>query len=177
MRRYGWQIGGVGIAVALVAALALLAHTASGHASVPHERTAVTPRATPTVDVRIAEVEAAAKRYVEVVEHSAKTGDPSEVDKLVVPGSQAEGNAAVTSDFSRENHYNFMANRIDIDETSWQISVTDSVATASFRYSVFGHDADWPSLRPREPDHESKPVGVQLEFEYQGAQWLITQSG
>lgn len=179
MRRFGWQIGGVTIALAVVVALGVLAF-GCGSGS----RLAVTPTAhpsphataTPTVDPRIAQVEAAAKQYVEALERSASTGDPSAIDQLVVSGSQAEGNAAILADFSRENHYNFIATRVDFDETAWQLSVEASTATASFQFRLFGHNADWPSLRPRESDHETASIKMSLEFELDGGKWLVTRS-
>jgi hypothetical protein len=178
MRRFGWQIGGISIAVAMVVALGLLAfgRGSGGTKGVASPRPSPSPHATPTVDPRVAEVEAAARRYVEAVEESARTGNPSSVDQLVVHGSQAEGNAAISADFSRENHYNFISSRIDFDESSWRISVEATTATVSLKYAAFGHNADWPSLRPREADHETTQVRMSLEFEDQDGKWLVSQS-
>jgi len=176
MRRFAWQIGGIAVALGAVLALGILVFACGSPATVHLSPATTTPRPSPTADPRIAEVEAAAKRYVEAVEQSAKTGSATMVDQLVVHGSQAEGNAGITADFSRENHYNFMSNRIDFVNSSWQVTVNSSTASVSVQYSVFGHDADWPSLRPRESDHESAPVRLTLELEYQSGQWLVAQS-
>jgi hypothetical protein len=178
MRRFGWvQIAGLLVACGLIAGLAVLAfgRGASPPRPVP-PRASASARATATPDPRVAEVEAAARRYIEAVEQSARTGDPSEVDQLVVPGSQAEGNAAITADFSRENHYNFIATRIDVDPASTHVTVLSTSASAIVQYVLFGHDADWPSLRPRETDHSTKPVTLHLEFELRADKWLIAQS-
>jgi hypothetical protein len=133
-------------------------------------------RATATPDPRIAVVEAAVRRYVEAVEASARTGDPTAVNALVVPGSQAAGNAAITADFSRENYYNFIASRIDYNAKSWNIVVANSTATASVRYMLYGHAADWPSLHSREPDHETPEVELKLQFDLRDGNWLVSQS-
>jgi hypothetical protein len=177
MRRFGWQIGGVGVALVAVVALAALAFGACGSSS-RVSRSAVSPtaRATASADPRVAEVEAAARRYVEALEASAKSGDASAVDALVMPGSQAEGNAGIVSSFSRANGYNFIASRIEYASDSWQVTVVDDTATVLVTYSVFGHAADWPSLRPRESDHEAKPTSLHLEFELSKGQWLVSRS-
>lgn len=179
VRRFGWlQIGGLGVALAAVVVLGMLAFgcgsSSPTHPVTPHA--SVSAHASATADPRVAEVEAAARRYIEAVEQSAKTGDASEVDKLVVPGSQAEGNAGIASSFSQSNHYNFISTRIDYDSSSWQTDVAASTATVDVKYALFGHNADWPSLTPREPDHEIQPVSLHLVFELRGGQWLLSQS-
>jgi hypothetical protein len=179
VRGYGWQIGGLGVALAGVVGLGMLAFGCGSGAAPPG---AVTPSASPSVrasvtaDPRVAEVEAAARRYIEAVEQSAKTGDASEVDKLVVAGSQAEGNAAITANFSRENRFNFIASRIDYNGHSWRTSVGQTTASISVGYSLFGHTADWPSLRAREEDHQTAEVQLQLEFELRDGKWLVVRS-
>ena len=178
MRRFGWQISGISVAVAAVVVLGLLAFgCGSGTKVVGTPVAKVTARPTPTVDGRVADVEAAARRYVEALEASAKTGDASAVDALVVAGSQAEGNAGILADFSRENHYNFIAGRVDYDPSSWQVSVGGATATAVFQFELFGHNADWPSLRAREADHESHSVQMNLEFQLEDGKWLVAHTG
>ena len=179
MRRFGWQIGGLSIAIGALVVLGILvvAHGPTAAVSARHGGLpTASARATATPDPRVAAVEAAARRYVEAVEASARTGDPAAVDALVIPGSQAEGNAGITADFSRENHFNFISTRIDFDESSWSVSVSDSSATATFRYTVFGHSASWPSLQARETDHESSGVTMNLDFELRSGAWLVTRS-
>jgi hypothetical protein len=41
---------------------------------------------------------------------------------------------------------------------------------------LYGHDADWPSLRPREPDHETTIYQSQFEMEQVRSTWLIYKS-
>jgi hypothetical protein len=177
VRRFGWQIGGLLVAAAIVVMLALFAF---GCGSAPHPSPPPTatssPHASPTLDARAAAVEAAARRYVQALQDSAKTGDPSGVDALVVSGSQAEGNAGIGASFSRSNHYNFIATRIDFDETAWDVTVRKDTATVRFRFSLFGHEADWPSLTPRGPDHEKGPVELHLDLELRSGAWLVTES-
>ncbi len=93
-----------------------------------------------------------------------------------MPGSQAAGNAGITADFSRVNHYNFMTSRIDYDEGSWSTTVATTEATATVSYSLFGHTADWPSLRAREQDHETAKVQIHLTFELRSGAWLVAQT-
>src|SRR5581483_4934082 len=102
---------------------------------------------------------------------SARTGSSASVDLLVVPGSQAAGNASILADLSRQNHYNFISSRIDFDPQSWQINVLVNTATATVTYSLYGHLADWPSLRPRDSDHQSPGVLLNLQLELHGDQW------
>jgi len=178
MRRFGWQIGGLGVAVGALVGLGGLAFGCGANPSAPVGRhvPAASARATPTptADPRVAQVEAAARRYIEAVELSAKTGDPSPVDALVVPGSQAEGNAGIASSFSHDNHYTFVASRIDYGAITVNVEV--STATAAISYRLFGHAADWPALKPREPDHETDQFHLDLELELQGQAWLISRS-
>lgn len=176
MRRFGWQIGGVLVAVAGVAVLCVLAFGrsgAAGHFS-PTARPSVSASPSPTADPRVAEVEEAARRYVQALQDSAKTGDPGVVDALVVPGSQAAGNAGIASSFSRDNHYAFIASGITY--SGWRIDLTGSAASVDLQYTLVGHAADWPSLRPRESDHAQGPIAMHLEFELHGASWLVLQS-
>lgn len=175
MRRFGWQISGISVAVAAVVVLGLLAFgCGSGSRVVGVSAPKVTPRPTPTADPRVAAVEAAARRYVQALEDSAKSGNPSAVDALVVPGSQAAGNAGIASSFSRDNHYVFVAATIGYAE--WRTTVNDTSADVAFQYTLFGHAADWPSLKPREPDRTNGPISLSLEFELHGDTWLVSRS-
>ena len=178
MRRHAWQIGGLMVAVGAIVVLGILAFGRGDNARAIRTtgHPTGTPRATATADLRVAEVQAAARRYVEALERSAASGDAAQVDRLVVPGTQAAGNAGIAASFSRDNHYNFIASRIDYDEPSWEVSVNQASATARLRYSLFGHTADWPSLRPRESDHETNAFQMELEFELHGGAWLVTRS-
>jgi hypothetical protein len=178
VRRYGWQIGGLGVAVAAVVALGLLAFGCGSSGGTPPR--AVSPsasasvRASATADPRVAEVEAAARRYVQALQESAKSGDPSPVNALVVPGSQAAGNAGVASNFSRDNHYAFIASRVDFAAVA--ATVNRTTATAKVTYALYGHTADWPSLTPRESDHETGSFDLSLDLELRGSQWLVSRS-
>lgn len=170
MRRYGWQIGGVGIAVALVAALALLAHASSGHASVPHERTVVTPRATPTVDVRVAEVEAAAKRYVEALDTAMRTGSPDELDSLSVPGSQAEGNAGASAHVVHNEGKAFVVT--DVTYHHVNVETLTTAATATLDYAITGYDASWPTLHAT-GSSQTIAQHVVFDFSLVNSSWLV----
>ena len=177
MRRFAWQIGGLGVGVGACVALGVLAFGCGSSAPVRATATASpTPRPTATADPRVAQVEAAARQYIQAVEDSARTGSAAQVDALVVPDSQAAGNAGVVANLSRANHYNFIASRVDYDDSSWHVTLLTDTATLVVRYSLYGHLADWPSLTPREPDHETSAVQLQLEFALRDGQWLVSRS-
>lgn len=177
VRRFAWQIGGVGVALAGVAVLGLLAFGCGSSAPVrPTATASPTPHPTATTDPRVAEVDAAVRRYVQAVEDSARTGSATAVDALVVAGSQAAGNAGIVANLSRENHYNFIASRIDYDASSWHVAVLDATANVTVRYSLYGHLADWPSLAPKEADHETPTAQLQLELALRDGRWLVDRS-
>jgi hypothetical protein len=175
VRRFAWQIGGMGVAVGAVAVLGVLAFGCGGGGQ-PAPRATASPsvRATATPDPRIAVVEAAVRRYVQALQDSARAGDPAPVNALVVPGSQAAGNAGVASSFSRDNHYAFISSRIEF--SSVKANISTSTATATATYSLYGHTADWPSLTPREADHESARFDLALELELRDNVWLVSRS-
>jgi hypothetical protein len=176
MRRFGWQIGGVVTALGIVVALGVLAFgcgSASPRPS-PSRTVASTPHATATSDPRVAQVEAAARRYVEALQQSAESGDPAPVDALVAPGSQAQGNAGIASSFSRDNHYAFIVKRIDYGQLT--VSMNTDTATVEIDYALYGHMADWPSLTPRENDRSTALTHLHLEFQLSAGKWLVTRS-
>jgi hypothetical protein len=175
VRRFAWQIGGLGVAAGACVVLGVLAFgCGSGAPARPSATASPTARPTASADPRVAEVDAAVRRYVQAREDSARTGDPTAVDALVVPGSQAAGSAGVASSFSRDNHFAFIASRIDFSRVDAQVNV-DS-ATATVTYSTYGHLADWPSLKPREADRENGPFTLKLVLELHGTAWLVSQS-
>lgn len=172
MRRFGWQIGGVSVALVLLVALGLLAFGcgSGSRAPGPSPTPRVTPHATPTADPRVAEVEAAARRYVQALADSMKTGSPTELDSLSVPGSQAAGNAGITAHIVRDTGKTFVATVVTISDL--HVELASSAATATLDYSLEGYDAAWPSLRPLGSDrtlqhHES------LELDLVQGQWLV----
>ena len=159
-------VAGVG-----VAALRAVGTPGSGHATRPPAtaQTAATP------DPRVDEVKAVARRFIEALWESAKTGDTSAVDLLSEPDTEAYGNAGVAATISKSAHHNFMASRVEIEETSWRIDLVVDQATVDVSYRLFGHDADWPSLRPREPDHETTAYPAELEMQLLASKWLVTK--
>jgi hypothetical protein len=176
MRRFGWQIGGLSVALLAVLGLGMLAFGCGSPQAPAHVRASATvgPRVTATADPRVVQVEDAARRYVQALQDAAKSGDPGGVDALVVPGSEAEGNAGIASSFSRDNHYAFIAARIDYG--AWQVTVDSTTANVTLHYTLYGHTADWPSLRPREADRTMNPVTLKLELEFHGSAWLVSRS-
>jgi hypothetical protein len=125
------------------------------------------------VDPRADEVKTVARRYLEAFWESAKTGDTRAVDALTEKDSQAYGRAALNARISKTEKHNFVASRVDIDESSWIVDVTATQATVAVSFRMYGHDADWPSLRAREPDHETNILRSNFQMGANGQQWLV----
>jgi hypothetical protein len=158
VRRHLVQIAALTVAVVAVAVLAVVAFRPSGGGpGAGALRSPVTSQPTATVDPRADEVKTVARRYLEAFWESAKTGDTRAVDALTEKDSQAYGNAAIAAEISKSAHHNFIVSRIDIDDSTWMVDVLSDHATAAVAFRLFGHDADWPSLRRREADHETTP--------------------
>jgi hypothetical protein len=165
------------VAVAAVGVLAVVAFRPSGGSSgTGAARSPVTSRPTATVDPRVDQVKAVARAYLEAFWDSAKTGDTSTVDALTEKDSQAYSNAALAARISKDDHHTFAANRVDVDEASWRVDLTTSLATVRLAYRLYGHEADWPSLRPREPDRLTPAYTVAFQMEIMGARWIIYKS-
>src|SRR5437588_352074 len=129
VRRYAVQIAAVMVAVVGVVVIGVLAFRPSGGSGGSAVvRSPVTARATATPDPRVDEVKAVARRYLEAFWESAKTGDTSAVDALTEKDSQAYGNAADTARISKEDHRTFASNRIEVDESTWRVDLTTSLA-------------------------------------------------
>jgi hypothetical protein len=177
VRRHLVQIAALTVAVVAVAVLAVVAFRPSGGGSgAGAVRSPVTSRPTATADPRVDQVKAVARRYLEAFWESAKTGNTSAVDALTEKDSQAYGNADIAGTISKTEHHNFAASRIDIDESAWNINISSTHATVSLSFKLYGHDADWPSLRAREPDHETTSYSANYQMELVGQKWLIYKS-
>ena len=177
VRRYLVQIVAVTVAVAGVVALGVFAFRPSGGSGGSGVvRSPVTAVTTATPDPRVDEVKAVVRKYLEAFWASAKTGDTTAVDALTEKDSQAYGNAAIAAYISKSEHHNFVAVRIDIDEGAWKVAALSEHATVAVAFRLFGHDADWPSLRPREPDHETTLYANKFEMELVAQKWLIYNS-
>ena len=174
VRRYLVQIVAVTVAVAGVVALGVFAFRPSGGAGGSGVvRSPVTAVTTATPDPRVDAVKAVARKYLEEFWASAKTGDTTAVDSLTEKDSQAYERAAVNARISKDERHNFVASRIDVDNASWEVEVTSTRATVSFSYRMYGHDADWPSLRAREPDHETDALHSSFDMEALAQAWLV----
>src|SRR5207302_9301785 len=142
-----------------------------GAKAMPHAT--ATPRASATPDPRVEQVKAVAREFVRALWDSAKSGDAAVVERFVESGTQAAGNADVLATNSREGHHNFITSRVDFIENAWIIDVVSQHAHVEVAYTLFGHDADWPSLAPRESDHQSKIVSDRIDLEFVQSQWLV----
>jgi hypothetical protein len=174
VRRHLVQIIALAVAVGVVVALGVMA-LRPGSTSRRGDVPPITARTAATPDPRVDEVKAAARRFVVALWDSAKTGDPAAVRALAEAGTQAEGNSLVAATISKTDRHNFAASRVDFDETSWQVSVLEEHAAVDVSYRLYGHDAEWPSLRPRETDRETPAYPAHFQMERVGQTWLITQ--
>ena len=177
VRRYLVQIVAVTVAVAGVVVLGVFAFRPSGGSGgLGVVRSPVTAVTTATPDPRVDEVKAVARKYLEAFWASAKTGDTAAVDALTEKDSEAYSNAAVAARISKSAHHNFVAARIDVDEAHWSVALSAQHATVTAIYRLFGHDAEWPSLQAREPDHETTSYQYSFEMELIGHTWVIYES-
>lgn len=173
VRRFAWQVGGLGIAVGGVAVLGVLAFGCGSAAPVrPSATVSPTARATATADPRVAAVDAAVRRYVQALADAMRTGSPDELGSLSVPGSQAQGNAGVAAHVVHDTGKCFVAS--DVEVTSLQVAMAGSAtATASVAYSLTGYDATFPSQSQIGPARTVK-AQEQLELELVSKQWLVS---
>jgi hypothetical protein len=175
MRRFGWQIGGVVTALGIVVALGVLAFgcgSASPRPS-PSRTVASTPNATATSDPRVAEVQAAARRYIQALDNAMKTGSPQELNSLSVPGSQAQGNAGVPAHIVRDTGKTFVVTALIVEHTAVDLSSTTALVTVD--YSTEGYDAKWPSLTPLGVPRTLRHHEV-LELDSSQGQWLVASA-
>jgi hypothetical protein len=174
VRRYLIQIVAVTVAVVGVVVLGVIAFRPSGGSGGSGAvKSPVTARGTATPDPRVDEVKAVVRKFLEAYWDSARSGDTRAVDQLTEAGSEAYGNAAVAATLSKSEHHNFIVSRLDIDETAWQVDVTLTQASVNVTYRAYGHEADWPSLQPRESDRETQRVVDKFQLEIVGSSWLV----
>jgi hypothetical protein len=138
---------------------------------------AVTPSASPsvrasaTVDPRVAEVEAAARRYVQALADSMRTGSPDELDSLSVRGSQAEGNAGVAAHVVQGTGRCFVTSQLNVTSISASI-VGSADAIATIGYALSGYDAEWPSIKQLAPPRIINATHT-LELQLVSGRWLV----
>lgn len=172
VRRFAWQIGGLGLAVGACVVLGVVAFGCGGSAPArPTATASPTPRLTATPDPRAAQVDAAVRRYVQVLADSMRTGSAQELDDLSVPGSQAQGNAGVAAGIVQTNHVAFIATAVVVTRLEVQVNLT--TATAAVDYRVDGYDADWPSLKEHAGSNHSVTAHSDLELALVSGQWLV----
>lgn len=172
MRRFAWQVGGLGVALSGVVLLGVLAFGCGGSAPArPTAAPSPTPRPTATADRRVADVEAAVRRYVQALVDSMRTGSPAELDSLSVPGSQAEGNAGVSAHVVQGSGKAFVTTQLQMTSLDVTLAAsTDALATVS--YTLTGYDATWPGLSQTS---QSRTITArhQLELQLVGSKWLV----
>jgi hypothetical protein len=173
VRRYWMQVAGVATVLALVAVLAVVAFRPSGNGGAKSATVRSTTTASRAMPDPREQVKAVARAFLQAVWDSAKTGKYDVVDTFVKPETQAAGTAGIAADNSIEGRHNFIASRIEVLETSWRVDVGPLLAHIEYDYRLFGHDADWPSLRPRESDHETETYHDRLDMQLVAGKWLI----
>ncbi len=173
-RRYAVQLAALAAAVLFIVVLGVVAFRPSGGGGGGAVvRSPVTARGTATPDPRVDEVKAVVRRYLVAFWESAKTGDTAAVDALTEKDSQAYGDAAAAAEISKADHHTFAAGRVDVDDATWRIDVTGSLATVHVIYTLYGHYADWPSLRAAGPDHSTPQYKVVFGLRLTDSKWLI----
>jgi hypothetical protein len=173
VRRFAWQIGGLGVAVAAVVCLGVLAF-GCGSAAGPRASAPPTPsvRATATVDPRVAAVDAAVRRYVQALADAMRTGSPDELGSLSVPGSQAQGNAGVAAHVVHDTGRCFVVMALSVNSLSISLAGS-SAATAAVAYTLTGYDASFPSLQ-QIASARTVHAQKQLELELVEGRWLVS---
>src|SRR5579884_2727246 len=173
VRRFAWQVGGVGVALAGVVGLGVVAFGCGSGGPAPVRGSASpSARATATVDPRVAEVEAAVRRYVQALVDAMRTGSADEVGALTVPGSQAAGNAGATAHVVQGTGRAFVTTQLQVDSLDVSI-VASADASAVVTYTLRGYDATWPALK--QVDSGRMLSGrSELELQFSGGQWLVS---
>lgn len=173
VRRFAWQVGGVGLAAGACVVLGVLAFGCGGSAPVrPTVSASPSARATATVDPRVAEVEAAVRRYVQALVDSMRTGSADEVGALTVPGSQAAGNAGVAAHVVHDTGKCFITTTLTV--TSVHVLLAGSAsALAQVSYTLTGYDAAFPSDQPLSTSREVSS-SKDLELQLQDIRWLVS---
>jgi hypothetical protein len=119
----------------------------------------------------VAEVDAAVRRYVQALVDSMRTGSPTELDSLSVPGSQAEGNAGITAHVVQGTGKAFVTTHLQITELQVTlVGATDATATVS--YTMTGYDASWPSQK-QVGSERTLSAKNSLELQLLSGQWLV----
>jgi len=172
VRRFAWQIGGLGVALGACVVLGVLAFGCGAGSPARSTATASpTPHPTATADPRVAQVDAAVRRYVQALVDAMRTGSPTELDSLSVPGSQAEGNAGITAHVVQGTGKAFVTRQLQVSELQITLAAsTDAMATVS--YAMTGYDASWPSLKQLDSDHVLTAKNT-LELQFVDGQWLV----
>jgi hypothetical protein len=176
VRRHLPQVAALAAAVFIVAGVGVAALRVAGTPrSANVTRPPVTARTVATPDPRVDEVKAVARRFIEALWESARTGDATAVRALTEAGTPAEGNSLVAATISRSSRRNFIASRVDVDETSWRISLLLDHATVNVAYRLYGHDAEWPTLRPLDADRETPAYPGVFQMDLVGQRWLVAK--
>ena len=174
VRRHLPQVLALAAVVLVAAGLGTVAlRSATGPRTGGGTHPPVTAQSAATPDPRVDDVKAVARRFLVALWESAKSGDTTALHMLTVSGTQADGNAGLVASFGRDTHHTFAASRVEIDEGTWQIDVLSEHAAVRVMYHVYGHDADWPSLAPREMDHLTPAYSADMEMELLQSKWLI----
>lgn len=176
VRRHLPQVAALAAAVFILAGVGAAALRVAGTPQPGNAtRPPVTARTSATPDPRVDEVKAVARRFIEALWESARTGDPSAVRALTEAGTPAEGTSLVAATISRSSGHNFMASRVDFDETRWRIDLLYQHASVKVSYRLYGHDAEWPSLRPLDADRETPAYPGAFQMDLVGQRWLVAK--
>lgn len=177
IRRNWIPTAGMAVAVAFVAWLAWINVRGSGSGSAaptPSARVSGSPSASASAsasaDPAQAQVEAAAKDFIAAYYDSYRTADARGVEALVVPGSQADGNAGAGSTSVRTTHHTVLLSQLTYE--SVQVDVIGSDASANLSYTTVGTPAEWPSLATTGAP-QTKHWTARLQLVLTSGRWLV----
>ena len=180
IRRNWIPTAGMAVAVAFVGWLAWINVRGGGSGAAvatPSARVSVgpspsvSPAASPTADPAEAQVEAAAKRWVAAYQDEYRTGDPSGLSALDVPGSQADGESGSPLLDMRQTGRTFLTQQVTYNAI--QVDAVPPTASADVMYTVLGQDASWPSLATQGSPRQVT-ISVQLSLVLINGQWLVS---
>jgi FAD/FMN-containing dehydrogenase len=163
------------VAVGAVVALGVLAFACGGSAPPKVSPTATaTARVTATADPRMADVEAAVRRYVQALADAMRTGESAELSRLAVQGSQAEGNAGVIAGIIRTNHKAFVTERVVVSALSAQVNLASAVVTVDYHFT--GYDVEWPSMARLSESDRTIDAHSTIEMTLVSDAWLVDRA-
>ena len=122
----------------------------------------------------MAQVEAAAKAWIQAYYDAYKTGDATALNSMAEPGSQADGLAGGPREAVLHGHHTVVVEQITYQ--SLTARAVGDVGSVDVAYTTIGVPADWPSLKPTGPS-QSKQWQQHMSFTRTDGKWLVDTFG